>query len=238
MPGFIGPKRKSYYKNQRFNKTKGVRTYSRKVRINRDTTKQVGLLGVNPKVNFKYSDLINLNPTIFTVYSFMVNSLYDPNYTGGGHQPAGFDQIAALYKHYIIMRATVIIRAINLSATVPAYIGGAFSRLTLTGDLDGSNPVQNFEEQSSAKTMILGVAGSGAEVKTFTMSVVPHRFMGVKNPMSDDRFWGDNTANPSESVFWNLLCCSVDNASNPNVAFDIKIKFFSVWREPLRLAIN
>jgi len=200
--------------------------------------KQIGMLGSNPRVSFNYVETLSPTPTIFGVYSFMVNSLYDPNYSGTGHQPSGFDALAALYKHYIVLKATVTVRAINTSTTVPAYIGGAFSRLTLDGDIDGTNPVINFEEQSSAKVFMLGVQGSGSETKTFRMSVIPHRFMGMSKPIADDRFWGDNSANPSESVFWNLLTCSVNHSSNPTVVYSIKTEFFTMWREPLRRAIN
>jgi len=215
----------------------GVKKAAKKAR-RKYVNRQIGILGANPRVSFRYVDTISPTPTIFGVYSFMVNSLYDPNYSGTGHQPSGFDALATLYKHYIVLKAVVTVRALNTSTTVPAYIGGAFSRLTLDGDLDGSNPVVNFEEQSSAKTFILGVQGSGTEVKTFKMSVIPHKFMGMNQPIADDRFWGENSANPSEQVYWNLFTCSVNQASNPTVTYSVKTEFFTMWREPLRRAVN
>lgn len=38
-------------------------------------------------------------------YTFRTNSLYDPNYTGGGHQPFFRDQLAAAYKSYVVYGA-------------------------------------------------------------------------------------------------------------------------------------
>lgn len=35
-------------------------------------------------------------------YTFRTNSLYDPNYTGGGHQPFFRDQLATAYKSYVV----------------------------------------------------------------------------------------------------------------------------------------
>lgn len=43
-------------------------------------------------------------PTVFD-YQFRLNSLFDPNFTGAGHQPRGFDQLAALYGRYRVYRA-------------------------------------------------------------------------------------------------------------------------------------
>lgn len=37
-------------------------------------------------------------------YQFRLNSLFDPNFTGTGHQPRGFDQISALYNRYRVYR--------------------------------------------------------------------------------------------------------------------------------------
>lgn len=51
-----------------------------------------------------------------TVQKMNLNSLYDPNNTGGGHQPYGYDQIQALYKKYIVKSAKVIIEFINPNA--------------------------------------------------------------------------------------------------------------------------
>lgn len=35
-------------------------------------------------------------------YTYRTNSLYDPNYTGAGHQPFFRDQLAAAYKSYVV----------------------------------------------------------------------------------------------------------------------------------------
>ncbi len=40
-------------------------------------------------------------------YVFRLNSLYDPDLTGTGHQPYGFDQFAALYSRYKVDRVHI-----------------------------------------------------------------------------------------------------------------------------------
>ena len=56
-----------------------------------------------------YSDQITLNPAAGTVskHVFSANGLFDPNITGVGHQPRGFDQYMALYNHYTVIGARI-----------------------------------------------------------------------------------------------------------------------------------
>lgn len=63
-------------------------------------------------VRFKYVDTISLNAAaaeVVSTYIFRANDCYDPDYTGTGHQPYGFDQWAAYYEHCHIIgsRCTV-----------------------------------------------------------------------------------------------------------------------------------
>ncbi len=44
---------------------------------------------------------------------FRLNSLFDPDLSGVGHQPYGFDQVAAFYKHYRVEKATIEVTVYN-----------------------------------------------------------------------------------------------------------------------------
>jgi len=48
--------------------------------------------------------------------------MYDPDITGTGHQPAGFDQMMLSYEHYIVTRARIWATAHNgTSNTSPNF---------------------------------------------------------------------------------------------------------------------
>lgn len=55
----------------------------------------------------RYTEVITLDPTATStpVHVFRCNSIYDPDYTDTGHQPAGFDQLAACYNYFSVKRA-------------------------------------------------------------------------------------------------------------------------------------
>jgi len=56
-------------------------------------------------MNHKYTETVNVNNTtgLFNTYVMSCNGLFDPNITGTGRQPLYFDQLTALYNHYVVI---------------------------------------------------------------------------------------------------------------------------------------
>lgn len=59
------------------------------------------------------------------MYSYNLNGLFDPNQTGTGHQPRGYDQLSALYQRYRVYRVRyeVSYSLAYTNSTSPAYVG-------------------------------------------------------------------------------------------------------------------
>lgn len=83
------------------------------------------------KVKLKYTEVITLTTnasTIPTYNLFSANSLYDPNYTGAGHQPLGFDEwmgtsaTTGFYNQYIVFGMSYRVTFVNTSATYTAQV--------------------------------------------------------------------------------------------------------------------
>lgn len=58
-------------------------------------------------VKMRYVDNVSLNPSAGSLaeYAFRANSVFDPDSTGVGHQPAYYDQASAMYNHYRVISA-------------------------------------------------------------------------------------------------------------------------------------
>jgi len=64
------------------------------------------------KARLRYSEAITLTTGaagIAAVNQFRLNGLYDPNLTGTGHQPLGYDQITPLYNKYKVNACRLIV---------------------------------------------------------------------------------------------------------------------------------
>jgi hypothetical protein len=57
-------------------------------------------------VTLKYTELLTLSmaTTVGNQQTMRLNSIFDPNSAVGGHQPYGYDQLAALYNRYRVLR--------------------------------------------------------------------------------------------------------------------------------------
>lgn len=60
-------------------------------------------LGLPEKIfiKYRYCDYLSFSGTN-DAYVYRCNSLYDPDYTGGGHQPRNFDQMSSIYAKYSV----------------------------------------------------------------------------------------------------------------------------------------
>lgn len=109
-----------------YRKRKGRRTYRRRRRAN--NTNIQGFVSGMPKVRrarLRYADQIDLTSTAgsIDVFKMRANSVFDPNESGVGHQPMGFDQWALLYNHYVVVGAKISIAALASGSVTSAVCG-------------------------------------------------------------------------------------------------------------------
>lgn len=69
----------------------------------------IGHFSSRKTVTLRYVEDFTLNPgsNDTSVYVFRANSIFDPNYTGTGHQPMYADFYAAIYQYYKVSMATI-----------------------------------------------------------------------------------------------------------------------------------
>lgn len=117
-----------YRRRQRMRRRK--RNYRKRNYVpNPSPTRPLTLIGFpqQRKVKLRYVGHVQLNPTTsLTAHRFGANGMFDPDDTGGGHQPLGFDQYAQFYNHYQVMgsRIKVTCTPTNQVAASAAVIWG------------------------------------------------------------------------------------------------------------------
>lgn len=170
----------------------------------------------------KYSqDFTFVNVAGVGQQQFVLNSLFDPNNTGGGHQPLGFDQWSAFYNRYEVLSSSITIRA-----TAPDV-----NQVTMAV----------YPSINSTQSVLISTAREQPYAKyiTFSNTVDANRRI-LKNWMSVAKLEGRKpysinytaavTNNPVNSRFWNILIDSVTATDVSdiicNVVLIYKCRFF------------
>lgn len=181
------------------------------------------------KSKFRYSEDIQLVSSASTpaVHVFSLNGLYDPNVTGIGHQPRGFDELMPLYDHYVVIGARVRVDFVNASTTNTAFVFLAVrdSNTVSTGYTD-------YLENGNNKHITMGVEGSGANNKTLYYNVNPNKFLGRSKPMADPQLKGSNASNPTEQAYLHIAAVSSDLFTATNMTILVTIEYTAVLIEP------
>lgn len=167
---------------------------------------------------FRYSDTVSINPSAagsVAEHVFVANGMYDPDATGVGHQPRGFDQfIGVLYDHYVVVGAKITAILDNSSNSSPAY-------LLLKAQDSSQTTISRTDwfEDAFTKYAVAGCGATGRPTAQSSIQCNIGKYLGRSKPLSDPHLKGDATSNPSEKVWFHVGACSVDNSLDLNAVY-------------------
>ena len=189
---------------------------------------------VNQVVKLAYEDLITLSPgTARSQYTFRGNSLFDPDYTGTGHQPRYFDQYAEVYSKYKVLSSSIVVELINGGGAA----GVIFCVIPNTDILTFTSwPL--VAEMPMAKTSPIVPVASRYPFR-LNHSTTTERVCGLRPGQVNDEDWSATTgANPLQVWYWNVCIESVDTTTNLAVSFRVSLIFDAVLYERLESALS
>lgn len=179
-------------------------------------------------VTLKYCEsVVTIDAPIGSVngYVFRVNGLFDPNSSGTGHQPLGFDQWTAMYQRYVVLASKIKATLYTSDTETVDVIGGVavFDTQTIA-----SSTEKYMEQPMSSWTII--PAGAGADTKNVYAAFDVKTFNG--RLALDDVLQGNASSDPGRQWYYHLFAGATGAAENPgalkaSVEIEYKIKFFS-----------
>jgi len=223
------PYGKSSRKTKRTKKaSKGGRKRTRKARLPRYNMGMVSGMPNVRKVSMRYVEEVSLTSTsgILTLHLFRANSVFDPNQTGTGHQPMGYDQMGTLYNHYVVLGAKITVHQLrtNTTAVLSQAIG-----IYLDDDTSTHTDYTGFIESKKGQTKVSVStnAQSGANVVRGWYS--PKKFFNIKDVKDNwTRIGASVGNNPAEEAFfylWYKTCDGSTSACNFLVQIDYIVEF-------------
>ncbi len=220
------PYRKRYYR-KKYKKKRGFKGRTRKYRKRRRYANKINYMRVRGVTGFpdqlvvklKYNEAFTMtNVGGFGSYTYRLNSLFDPNFTGTGHQPMNFDQYSALYQDYEVKASKLYVDVIPPDvnpikvATIPARISTAPASIEQMSE----NTYSRVRWFANATTQ-----QQGPIVNFMTVKKLEGRTTASVN------YIANTGTNPSSTRFWHILVDSFTGTDISDIVFDVTIIYYS-----------
>lgn len=181
------------------------------------------------KAKLTYCDTYALDPGLSTaaVQVFTANGLYDPDITGIGHQPAGYDQYMALYDEYLVTKSWIKVSFYNTDTTNTQVVGLGFLDFATT-----SADFRKYVEQGNFKWASIDTSKSGQAFCTITHEL-DMRKCSTQDIFNEDNFTGKAGSNPSDTHYWHVVAAAGDLSTNSSpVRCIVEIQYEVYFRDP------
>lgn len=195
--------------------------------VRRRNPTKLTVRGANPfpdrmRVRLQYTEYIDLSttsPTPIIDYLFRGNSVYDPNYSGTGYQPLGFDKYAELYNKYLVRGATckiVVIPDSSQAVNLAIFATDSATSITTQQDL--------FNRGNVVSKMVLPI-GSVSSPSILKMYRSTRKMGGLQKLTNDEDSWiAQVSGNPGNSWFFHILSGPANQTSLPSTAVHIRVE--------------
>ena len=229
--GAIRRKRSTRYKS---------RVRPRRMQVTSRPTLPLGGMPKRKLCRLKYVQQITLDPSSLApiaAHEFRANSLFDPDYSGTGHQPRGFDQLMVYYDHYRVLGSKITVTVASHSTThaVPAYAGILLADTVGAAVSYGSSEsLLESRVRSSGLITQAGVANQGMGRKTVSKTFSAKKFFGPEAKYAS-KYQGTAASNPVEDAVFNVFACNINGNDPGETNYLVTIEYIAMFSEPRTL---
>ena len=168
-----------------------------------------------------------------SAFIMRANDIYDPNFTGVGHQPTGFDQYMAMYNKFVVYDSKIkVVAYATDSEVLDTVVGVAIMDNTTT-----QSTSENYLEQALTDWRVVP-AGNGANPVTVSTAFNASAFSGT-SIRTNDLLHGTASAPPGKNWYYHIFCGATGSAENPvAMKFSIEIEYYVKFFEPKSQTIS
>lgn len=166
-------------------------------------------------------------------YVISANGAFDPDISGTGGQPMGFDQMMTFYNHYTVIRSRIRVLLANTSTTIMPTVA-----LSVSGSSSVTSSYEQLMENGDLATAWLGYAGSRGGDCRLTRAVTAARFQGIDDVLDDPNMRGDNASNPAEQLYYHINMFNFTNATQVSVNFQGLVEYDIMFHEPKKASLS
>lgn len=187
-----------------------------------------------------YTEMIRLTTGAAGVFGaiqkFRLNSLFDPDETGTGHQPYGRDTMAAIYNRYKVHACNIKMTLIDPSSD-GVCVGCMLNGPSTTSDTLAGLTIEQVGERNMASVKFIN--NSGGQVKKYFQKIFMADVMGVTRQQYRNDL--DNTTaamggNPADEITFQMAAADIRGDTSRDVVVKIDILYKIEFTERITLA--
>ena len=195
----------------------------------------------------KYVDFVTLNATasgsaVPLIHHFRANSLYDPDLSSSGHQPRGFDELAAIYDHYCVIGSKIKVSFENDKDHVQQ--AGQYCFLMLQDTNNTPTSLIDILEESNKNRMAYKQRNSVSSKNVIlSKKFSPYKMFGI--PKKDSLINNINlnartNSNPQEDAIYTvgIACSTTTSTDPPPMTIRVEIEYLAVFTEKRPMAMS
>lgn len=183
------------------------------------------------QVKLPYTQRITLTtagtPGVATDYVFRGNSPYDPDYTGVGLQPLGFDQWNSFYYRYTCTGSTIKVKFITVGSTPLASSAevGVYPSNSTTGAAINIRGLDVLKAQPYSWWQVYGPGMALPTCKRYMGSAKLFGEPALAMTMEDD-YSAPFTASPNNIWYWQIAAIAVDQTAAITLYAYVEITYY------------
>jgi hypothetical protein len=202
-------------------------------RLQSPSSMQVGLPSVR-KVRMRYVSYIDLAGTSGALGTQIVGAgdLHDPDKTGVGHQPLGYDQWTAFYTNYVVERSTLHVEYAQSSTT--SAVAGIF--LSQANGISATSWPELAEQGRSVHKLMN--CGAGQPNTRLSLAFDAKRMFNLQSVLdNEDRIGAAFGSSPSGSAMYFVIFVQAhDESTTVPVQVSYTIDYDVIVSEPKEIA--
>lgn len=201
------------------------------------TNGRFGFMPPRKLVELRYRDYVAMGSIVTgaaTVYVFRLNSIFDPDRTGTGHQPYGHDTLALMYNRY---RVNAVKYKVTFGGLADACL---FACVPTNGSLQAIATLADFDLATELPYAVSGLTGAqGTPNVVFERLIDLNELNGSKKVeySTDDRFAAIFGSNPTEVIDFNVLAYN-PSATTFTIRGHVELQFYCEVYDPILQAIS
>lgn len=182
------------------------------------------------RTKLHYCDVVQLTASAGSpgIWQFRLNSLYDPDLTGVGHQPQWYDQLSAVYQYYQVLGAKITVTFIpNQIADTETNDKGPYivgiTHHPGTATFGSASYAALLEDPNTVTGVIVDKQG-GNNAKTLSATYSPKRDLGVD--ASDTQTpTNSNPASVQNTSYCSIWALDMTEAVSQDVVCKVEIEY-------------